>query len=53
MHHVIVMSSRDLDLRSILNVDLSRSNDIPFDSPPRGEHDGTNVIVLTSKPKTY
>ena len=45
--HDLLRSFRDLDLRSTFKVDLSRSNDIPFHSSRRGEHDGTIVIALT------
>ena len=40
-------SSRDLDLRSNFDLDLSRSCYTCFDAPWRGKHDGVKIIALS------
>ena len=49
MQHDLVRSLGDLDLRSTLPIDLSRSCDIPFDSSRREKHDSENSFALTIK----
>ena len=51
-HFVTPGSSRDLDLRSNFQVDLSRSKSIPLDASRREEHDGAtdkSVSLLDQK----
>ena len=49
MQHDLVRSLGDLDLRSTLPIDLSRSCDIPFDLSQREKHDSENSFALTIK----
>ena len=51
-HFVTPGSSRDLDLRSNVQVDLSRSKSTPLDASRREEHDGAtdkSVSLLDQK----
>ena len=49
MQHDLVRSLGDLDLRSTLPIDLSRSCDIQFDLSQREKHHSENSFALTIK----
>ena len=53
MQHNLLMSSFDLDLRSKLEINLSRSPYIQLDLSRRDKRDGTTIIIVHFEKKLF